>query len=50
MGQKERAQQRNTQDPRHFHAYLDTLEKYSPELPEEERALVFFTKLQPELR
>ena len=50
MSQLERAHQRFGQDPREFHAYLDTLEQHFPRRPEDDRALQFFAKLLPELK
>lgn len=49
MSQLERARQRNDQDPREFHAYLDTLEQHFPRKPEKERSLAFFAKLDRDL-
>jgi hypothetical protein len=50
MGQIERASQLPDQDPREFHAYLDTLEQHFPRKMEKERALFFFAKLQGSLK
>jgi hypothetical protein len=50
MAQLERARQRPGQDPREFHAYLDTLERHFARKSEDDRALAFFAKLLPELR
>ncbi|RJE17540.1 to reverse transcriptase, partial [Aspergillus sclerotialis] len=50
MKQMERAHQRFGQDPREFHAYLDTLEQHFPRGTEEERVLRYFAKLQSELQ
>lgn len=49
MSQLQRARQRKDQDPREFHAYLDSLEQHFPRQSERERALTFFAKLLPEL-
>jgi hypothetical protein len=50
MTQLEKAHQRPSEDPREFHAYLDTLEQDFPQQAEKEWALVFFSKLDMELR
>jgi hypothetical protein len=50
MTRLEKARQRPNEDPREFHAYLDTLEQHFPQQAEKERALVFFSKLDIELR
>lgn len=44
------ARQRPGQDPRDFHAYLDSLEQNFERAPEEERAYHFHAKLRFELR
>lgn len=50
MDQIERTCQLPNQDPREFHAYLDTLEQHFPRQAEKERALSFFAKLQGNLK
>ena len=46
MGQLERTYQYRDEDPREFHARLDTLEQHFPRSAEKERALSYFAKLQ----
>lgn len=50
MGQLERAFQHREEDPREFHARLDTLEQHFPRLAEKERALAYFAKLRYDLQ
>ncbi|OKO92955.1 hypothetical protein PENSUB_12550 [Penicillium subrubescens] len=50
MGQLERARQLKDEDPREFHARLDTLERHFPRVAEKERALSFFAKLLYDLQ
>jgi hypothetical protein len=50
MGQLERARQLRDEDPREFHARLDTLERHFPRVAEKERALSFFAKLLYDLQ
>jgi len=50
MGQLERAFQDKEEDPREFHARLDTLEQHFPRLAEKERALAYFAKLRYDLQ
>jgi hypothetical protein len=50
MVKLDEAHHRLREDPRTFHAHLDTLEKHFPRLREEERALAFFSKLHKPLR
>lgn len=46
----EQAQQRDKQSPRDFHLYLDSLEKHFPRVPEKQRALSFYAKLNVDLQ
>ncbi|KAJ5686426.1 hypothetical protein N7536_005994 [Penicillium majusculum] len=50
MGQLEKARQMKEEDPREFHARLDTLERHFPRIAEKERALSFFAKLLYDLQ
>lgn len=50
MGQLERTFQHKGEDPREFHARLDTLEQHFPRLAEKERALAYFAKLRYDLQ
>lgn len=50
MGQLERIHQLKDEDPREFHARLDTLEQHFPRAAEKERALTYFAKLQYDLQ
>jgi hypothetical protein len=50
MTRLEKARQRPNEDPREFHACLDALDQHFPRQAEKERALVFFSKLDLELR
>lgn len=50
MGQLEKARQYKEEDPREFHARLDTLERHFPRVAEKERALSFFAKLLYDLQ
>lgn len=48
--EKENIHQRKDEDPREFHARLDTLEQYFERASEKERARSFFVKLQHSLQ
>lgn len=50
MDQLNKAQQRPYQTPTEFAAYLASLEKYFDPKPEKERALILYTKLEPNLK
>jgi DNA repair exonuclease SbcCD ATPase subunit len=50
MSQLEKARQQRDEDPREFHARLDTLERHFPRIAEKERALSFFAKLLYDLQ
>jgi hypothetical protein len=50
MGQLEKTYQGRDEDPREFHARLDTLEQHFPRSAEKERALTFFAKLNYNLQ